>query len=117
VSPPPGSESWRPRQLHPRPERKFVPFNIIHLISRDSSHSVCLVVLCCVGGKSAILTGVIIGLGGKTATTSRGNSLKDLIKTGESQAVVRVFLRNRGIDAFMHVRDCMSVIICIYGYA
>ena len=44
---------------------------------------------CCVidqslpGGKSAILTGIIVGLGGKANLASRGNSLKELVKTGE----------------------------------
>ncbi len=32
------------------------------------------------GGKSAIMTGLIVGLGGKATTTSRGNSLKGFIK-------------------------------------
>lgn len=32
------------------------------------------------GGKSAIMTGMLVGLGGKAATTNRGNSLKGFIK-------------------------------------
>lgn len=33
-------------------------------------------------GKSAILTGIVVGLGGKTSSTNRGTSLKTLIKEG-----------------------------------
>ncbi|XP_007561866.1 structural maintenance of chromosomes protein 6 [Poecilia formosa] len=51
-------------------------------------------------GKSAILTGLIVGLGGKATMTNRGVSLKDFVKTGESTADVIVKLRNRGADAY-----------------
>ena len=34
------------------------------------------------GGKSAILTAIIVGLGGKANITSRGNSLRGFIKEG-----------------------------------
>lgn len=32
------------------------------------------------GGKSAIMTALVVGLGGKATTTNRGNSLKGFIK-------------------------------------
>ena len=51
-------------------------------------------------GKSAILTGLIVGLGGNASTTSRGNSLKGFIKEGCSAAYVSITLRNRGSDAY-----------------
>ena len=35
------------------------------------------------GGKSAILTALIVGLGGKATTTNRGVSLKGFVKHGE----------------------------------
>ncbi|XP_038155510.1 structural maintenance of chromosomes protein 6 [Cyprinodon tularosa] len=51
-------------------------------------------------GKSAILTGLIVGLGGKATMTNRGLSLKDFVKSGENTADVTVKLRNRGADAY-----------------
>uniref|UniRef100_A0A3Q4GIK2 Structural maintenance of chromosomes 6 n=1 Tax=Neolamprologus brichardi TaxID=32507 RepID=A0A3Q4GIK2_NEOBR len=51
------------------------------------------------GGKSAILTALIVGLGGKATVTNRGMSLKDFVKTNET-ADVTVKLRNRGPDAY-----------------
>ncbi|KAI9526947.1 hypothetical protein NQZ68_034617 [Dissostichus eleginoides] len=51
-------------------------------------------------GKSAILTALIVGLGGKATDTNRGTSVKDFVKTGETSAEITVKLRNRGLDAF-----------------
>ncbi|KAJ8410183.1 hypothetical protein AAFF_G00201640 [Aldrovandia affinis] len=51
-------------------------------------------------GKSAILTALIVGLGGKATTTNRGSSLKGFVKEGESSADVSITLRNRGQDAY-----------------
>ncbi|XP_076803327.1 structural maintenance of chromosomes protein 6-like [Clavelina lepadiformis] len=47
-------------------------------------------------GKSAVLTAIIVGLGGKASSTNRGTSLKTLIKTGCSSAVIEITLRNNG---------------------
>ncbi|KAF4084195.1 hypothetical protein AMELA_G00125660 [Ameiurus melas] len=62
-------------------------------------------------GKSAILTALIVGLGGKATTTNRGASLKSFVKYGESSAEVTVKLRNRGSDAYKGdtYGDCISV--------
>ncbi|KAF5909638.1 structural maintenance of chromosomes protein 6-like, partial [Clarias magur] len=62
-------------------------------------------------GKSAILTALIVGLGGKATTTNRGASLKSFVKYGESSAEVTVKLRNRGSDAYKDdvYGDCISV--------
>nr|WJN25120.1 DNA repair protein [Moesziomyces parantarcticus] len=51
-------------------------------------------------GKSTILTALMIALGGKTSSTNRGSSLKDLVKKGESTATITVTVRNQGSDAF-----------------
>ncbi|KAF9362198.1 Structural maintenance of chromosomes protein 6 [Mortierella sp. NVP85] len=51
-------------------------------------------------GKSAILTAIMICLGGKANATNRAQSLKALIREGASQAEVRLQLRNRGPDAY-----------------
>ncbi|XP_051813828.1 structural maintenance of chromosomes protein 6 isoform X1 [Acanthochromis polyacanthus] len=51
-------------------------------------------------GKSAILTALMVGLGGKATMTNRGVSLKDFVKTGETAADITVKLRNRGPDAY-----------------
>ncbi|XP_064195254.1 structural maintenance of chromosomes protein 6-like [Anguilla rostrata] len=51
-------------------------------------------------GKSAILTALIVGLGGKATTTNRGSSVKGFVKEGESSADVCIKLRNRGQDAY-----------------
>ncbi|KAK1171782.1 structural maintenance of chromosomes protein 6 isoform X1 [Acipenser oxyrinchus oxyrinchus] len=51
-------------------------------------------------GKSAVLTALIVGLGGKALATNRGSSLKGFVKEGQSSADVSITLRNRGPDAF-----------------
>ena len=51
-------------------------------------------------GKSAILAALIVGLGGKTTTTSRGTSFKNLIKYGCNSATIRITLRNDGDDKY-----------------
>lgn len=51
-------------------------------------------------GKSAVLTALIVGLGGKAAITNRGTSIKGFVKDGQTSADVTIKLRNRGHDAF-----------------
>uniref|UniRef100_H3D3W7 Structural maintenance of chromosomes protein 6 n=1 Tax=Tetraodon nigroviridis TaxID=99883 RepID=H3D3W7_TETNG len=51
-------------------------------------------------GKSAILTGLIVALGGNAQATNRGSSLKGFVKEGESAADVSVTLNNVGRDAY-----------------
>ncbi|KAI8911875.1 RecF/RecN/SMC [Gorgonomyces haynaldii] len=54
-------------------------------------------------GKSAILTALMIALGGKANATNRATTLKGLIKTGHETAKVTVKIRNTGDEpiAFM----------------
>lgn len=62
-----------------------------------------LLIFCALsGGKSAILTGITIALGGKATATSRGNSLKSFVKEGKQAAIVEVTLKNTGAEAFKH---------------
>ena len=63
------------------------------------------------GGKSAIMTGIVVGLGGNARSTERGKSLKQFIHTGERSAEVRVTLRNRGKDAYRH--EVYGDFICV----
>ncbi|XP_064487285.1 structural maintenance of chromosomes protein 6-like [Ornithodoros turicata] len=51
-------------------------------------------------GKSAILTALIVGLGGKAASACRGTSVKGLVETGTRSAEVTVQLSNKGPDAY-----------------
>ncbi|KAJ1723739.1 Structural maintenance of chromosomes protein 6 [Coemansia erecta] len=51
-------------------------------------------------GKSAILTAMIIVLGGRVAVTNRASALKDFIRGGCSSAVVRARLRNGGLGGY-----------------
>ncbi|XP_059213121.1 structural maintenance of chromosomes protein 6-like [Centropristis striata] len=51
-------------------------------------------------GKSAVLTALIVALGGKANATNRGLSLKGFVKEGESSADVSITLRNKGRDAY-----------------
>lgn len=53
-------------------------------------------------GKSAVLTGITIALGGKAASTNRGNSLKSFVKEGSTAAEVVLWIKNRGPEAFKH---------------
>ncbi|CCO33264.1 Structural maintenance of chromosomes protein 6 Short=SMC protein 6 [Rhizoctonia solani AG-1 IB] len=51
-------------------------------------------------GKSAVLSGIAIALGGRTASTGRGTGLKSFIKEGENVAEVAITLKNEGLDAY-----------------
>ncbi|RLV91182.1 Structural maintenance of chromosomes protein 6 [Spathaspora sp. JA1] len=51
-------------------------------------------------GKSAILTGISVGLGAKASDTNRGQSIRELIKDGKSTARITIVLKNEGPEAF-----------------
>uniref|UniRef100_A0A5F8GK95 Structural maintenance of chromosomes protein 6 n=1 Tax=Monodelphis domestica TaxID=13616 RepID=A0A5F8GK95_MONDO len=61
-------------------------------------------------GKNALLTALIVGLGGK----SLGTPLKDLVKDGEVSARISVSLKNKGEDAFKPEFYGHSIIILHY---
>ncbi|KAK3592068.1 hypothetical protein CHS0354_019324 [Potamilus streckersoni] len=62
-------------------------------------------------GKSAVVTALVVGLGGKASVTSRGNTIKSFIKYGKQTADVEIKLRNRGSDAYKPEEYGDSVII------
>ncbi|KAI3406450.2 smc6 [Candida oxycetoniae] len=51
-------------------------------------------------GKSAILTGILVGLGAKASDTNRGSSIRDLIKDSKNTSRISVVLKNEGVWAF-----------------
>ncbi|KAG2733422.1 hypothetical protein G9P44_002947 [Scheffersomyces stipitis] len=51
-------------------------------------------------GKSAILTGISVGLGAKASDTNRGTSIKSFIKDGKSTARVTIVFLNEGPEAY-----------------
>lgn len=53
-------------------------------------------------GKSAVLTGITVALGGKAASTSRANSLKSFVREGSEAAQVTLWIKNKGPEAFKH---------------
>lgn len=53
-------------------------------------------------GKSAVLTALIVALGGNAQATNRGSSLRGFVKEGESSADVSITLRNKGRDAYKY---------------
>ncbi|XP_077988309.1 structural maintenance of chromosomes protein 6-like isoform X2 [Glandiceps talaboti] len=72
---------------HTRLEFNFGP-NVNFIVGHNGS------------GKSAVLTAMVVGLGGKATVTNRGSSVKQFIKNGQSNAEVAIKLRNRGTDAY-----------------
>ncbi|XP_014245802.1 structural maintenance of chromosomes protein 6 [Cimex lectularius] len=51
-------------------------------------------------GKSAILTALVIGLGGRTADTNRGKSFNQLIKSGQHKSTIEISMSNEGLQGF-----------------
>ncbi|XP_047475491.1 structural maintenance of chromosomes protein 6-like isoform X2 [Penaeus chinensis] len=62
-------------------------------------------------GKSAILTAVVVGLGGNVRATNRGSSMKELVKYGKHTATIDIHIKNMGKDAYKHeiYGDCIIV--------
>ncbi|GAB0092733.1 structural maintenance of chromosomes protein 6 [Sergentomyia squamirostris] len=51
-------------------------------------------------GKSAILTALVIGLGGKASAAHRSSNLKQLVKHGQASCSIEICISNDGIDAY-----------------
>ncbi|XP_045606950.1 structural maintenance of chromosomes protein 6 [Procambarus clarkii] len=62
-------------------------------------------------GKSAILTAVVVGLGGSSRLTNRGNNLKELVKYGKQIATIEIGIKNSGRDAFKHELFGDSIVV------
>ncbi|GAB6030556.1 Structural maintenance of chromosomes protein 6 [Chamberlinius hualienensis] len=66
---------------------KFCP-NMNYVVGKNGS------------GKSAIMTAVVVGLGGTAGNTSRGSTVKGFIQLGKQMAEINIRLRNIGRDAY-----------------
>lgn len=62
-------------------------------------------------GKSAILTAITIGLGGKTSDTNRGTKLTDLIREGTASTKITLHLDNHGLEAYDPEKYGSTIII------
>ncbi|CAC5418017.1 SMC6 [Mytilus coruscus] len=62
-------------------------------------------------GKSAIVTALVVGLGGKASVTSRGTAIKSFIKNGKQTAELEIHLRNRGPDAYKPTEYGNTIIV------
>ncbi|BES95460.1 Structural maintenance of [Nesidiocoris tenuis] len=51
-------------------------------------------------GKSAILTALVVGLGGRMSDTNRGTSIAKLLKNGEQRGSIEITLSNHGALAY-----------------
>ncbi|XP_033121224.1 structural maintenance of chromosomes protein 6-like [Anneissia japonica] len=51
-------------------------------------------------GKSAVLTALVVGLGGKATITGRGTSMKNFVKNQKSYAEIMIRLSNKGTDGY-----------------
>ena len=51
-------------------------------------------------GKSAVITALVVGLGGKASATSRGTSIRNFVQVGKRSGWVEVVLNNKGKDAY-----------------
>ncbi|KAM0788856.1 hypothetical protein ACM66B_002941 [Microbotryomycetes sp. NB124-2] len=53
-------------------------------------------------GKSAILTGITMALGGTAKLTNRASKMGEFVYHGESSSRIQVRMKNKGEDAFQH---------------
>jgi structural maintenance of chromosomes protein 6 len=53
-------------------------------------------------GKSAVLTALTVGLGGKASFTSRGSNIESLIREGCDEASVTISIFNGGENSYCH---------------
>lgn len=53
-------------------------------------------------GKSAILTALVVGLGGRASATNRGSALSSFIKQGTNSATIEIKIKNNTAKAYCH---------------
>ncbi|CAB3240158.1 unnamed protein product [Arctia plantaginis] len=53
-------------------------------------------------GKSAILTALVVGLGGRASATNRGSNLTSFIKKGTNSATIEIKIKNSSAKAYRH---------------
>ncbi|CAH1639443.1 unnamed protein product [Spodoptera littoralis] len=53
-------------------------------------------------GKSAILTALVVGLGGRASDTNRGSNLRSFIKKGANSATIEIKIKNNSPQAYKH---------------
>lgn len=56
------------------------------------------------GGKSAIIAAVVLGLGGTDAMLKRADSVKEYVKTGNASAEISITFGNTGPEAYQPKR-------------
>ena len=66
-----------------------------------------------VGGKSAILNGIIVGLGGRAKATDRASSVSSFIQHGCNRAKVTIWLTNRkSADSYRYDVYGDTIVVC-----
>ena len=65
------------------------------------------------GGKSAILNGIIVGLGGRAKATDRASSVAHFIKHGCNRAKITIWLANReSADSYRYDVYGNTIVVC-----
>lgn len=70
------------------------------LLEVDLSENINIIIGRNGSGKSAILTALIVGLGGKASLTNRGNNVRSFVKAGKNSGSVEIQLYNAGPMAY-----------------
>ena len=66
-----------------------------------------------IGGKSAILNGIIVGLGGRAKATDRASSVGSFIQHGCNRAKVTIWLTNRkSADSYRYDVYGDTIVVC-----